>query len=91
MTRKQNINVFVDRKLAEQFRKAAEAYLGRLGMCFSAAMLMFLEADPKTQGEYLTRIFKAEIDDQVQQLLDAATAEQRRRITAREDKKPSAR
>src|SRR5205807_2181113 len=84
MARKQNINVYVDRGLAEQFRNAAQGYFGRLGMCFSAAMLMFLEADPRTQGEYLTKVFKAEVEDEVQAIVEAAKAEQARRIAERE-------
>jgi antitoxin component of RelBE/YafQ-DinJ toxin-antitoxin module len=85
MAKKQNINVYVDRRLAEQFRQAAQGYFGRLGMCFSAAMLMFLEADPRSQGEYLTKVFKAEVEDEVQAIVEAAKAEQHRRIAAREE------
>lgn len=82
--KKENINVWVNRRLAQEFRKAAKGYFNRLGMCFGASMLMFLEADPKTQGEYLKRVFHADVDDEVQQLLSAAKMEQRRRIAARE-------
>jgi hypothetical protein len=78
--KKENINIWVNRRLAEEFRRAAKGYFNRLGMCFGAAMLMFLEADPTTQGQYLKRVFDADVDGEVEQLLEAAKAEQRRRI-----------
>ena len=77
---KENINVWVNRRIAQEFRKAAKSYFNRLGMCYGAAMLMFLEANPKTQGEYLKRVFHAEIDGEVEELLKEAAAEQRRRV-----------
>ena len=86
--KKENINVWVDRRLATAFRNAAKGYFNRLGMCFGASMLMFLEADPQTQGEYLKRVFQAEIDDEVTELLEAASAEQNRRTKARGKKSP---
>lgn len=84
MADKQNINVFVNKRIAEEFRRAAQGYFNRVGMCFGAAMLMFLEADPQTQGEYLTRVFKAEIEGEVEKILKAARGEQARRIKLRD-------
>lgn len=78
--KKENINVWVDRRLATAFRVAAKGYFNRLGMCFGAAMLMFLETDPQTQGEYLKRVFQAEIDDEVDELLATARENQGRKI-----------
>src|ERR1700730_5450586 len=80
--KKENINVWVNRRLAQEFRQAAKGYFNRLGMCFGAAMLMFLEADPATQGDYLKRAFHADVDDEVEEMLKAAKAEQHRRISA---------
>ncbi len=84
--KKENVNVWVNRRLAQEFRKTAKGYFNRLGMCYGAAMLMFLEADPATQGEYLKRVFHADVDDEVVELLKAAKGEQARRIAARESK-----
>jgi len=81
--KKENVNVWVNRRLAQEFRTAAKGYFSRLGMCFGAAMLMFLEADPATQGEYLKRVFHADIDDEVEEMLKAAKAERRNRIAGR--------
>ena len=85
--KKENLNVWVDRRLATAFRDAARGYFNRLGMCFGASMLMFLEADPATQGDYLKRVFQAEIDDEVSELLDSAKTTQRRKIKARTRKR----
>src|SRR5881394_3810697 len=82
--KKLNINVFVDRALGEAFRHAADHYSGRLGMCFSAAMLMWLETDPTVQGQYLMRVFDAELKSGVQEAVFEAKKEQRARIGRRE-------
>ena len=80
---KENINVWVERRLAKAFRDVAKNYFNRLGMCFGAAMLMFLEADAKTQGKYLKRVFQAEIDDEVDQMLGSVKHVQNRRAAQR--------
>jgi hypothetical protein len=85
--KKENVNIWVNRRLAQEFRKAAKAYFNRLGMCYGAAMLMFLEADPATQGEYLKRVFHADVDDEVEEVLSAVKIEQSRRITSRNSKR----
>ena len=82
--RKQTVSFSVHQELAERFREATREYYGRLGMCFSAAMLMFLEADPKTQGEFLKRVFDAELNNEVDATIEAAKAEQIKRIKAGE-------
>lgn len=82
---KQSVNFSVQRVLADRFREATKQYYGKLGLCFSAAMLMFLEADPQTQGKYIKRIFEAEVEDEVGATIQAAKEEQMRRIKTRED------
>ena len=81
---KQTVSFSTRREMAEAFRKAASEYYGRLGMCFSAALLMFIEADPKTQGDYLKRVFDAEVNDEVNATVEAAKSEQAKRIKSRE-------
>lgn len=83
-SKKLNINVFVDRALGDAFRHAADHYNGRLGMCFSAAMLMWLETDPDLQGKYLARVFDAELKSGVAAAITEAKREQRKRIERRE-------
>jgi hypothetical protein len=82
---KQGVNFSVQRDLAERFREVAKEYYGKLGLCFSAAMLMFLEADPQTQGEYIKKMFDAEVNDEVEGAIAAAKAGQLKKIKARED------
>ncbi|HEV7298059.1 MAG TPA: hypothetical protein VGN72_01750 [Tepidisphaeraceae bacterium] len=83
--RKQTISFSIDPVLADRFREATSAYFGKLGLCFSACMLMWLEADPEVQAKYLKRIFGAEVDEELLELIEQAKAEQLKRIKARED------
>lgn len=48
-------------------------------------MLMWLEADPETQAKYLKRVFGAEVDEELLELIEQAKAEQLKRIKSRED------
>lgn len=82
---KQGVNFSVHRDLADRFREATREYYGKLGLCFSAAMLMFLEADPQTQGQYIKKVFDAEVDDEIESAVQAAKEEQLKKIKARED------
>lgn len=82
---KQGVNFAVQRELADRFREATREYYGKLGLCFSAALLMFLEADPKTQGEFIKRVFDAEVDDEILAVIEQAKAEQLKKIKSRED------
>jgi hypothetical protein len=84
MARKQAINFSVHPKLAAQFREMTTAYFGKLGLCFSAALLQFLETDPRQQADYIKRVFEAELNDEVDELVHAARAEQARRVKSRD-------
>jgi hypothetical protein len=86
MPRKQAINFSVHPQLATQFREMTKSFYGKLGLCFSAAMLQFLETDPKAQAEFIRRVFEAELNDEVAEAVEAAKAEQTRRIKARDQK-----
>lgn len=85
--RKQTISFSIHPILADQFREATQEYYGKLGLCFSAGMLMFLESDPATQAQYIRRVFDAELKEEVQLLVDAARAEQVKKVRARDDGK----
>ena len=84
--RKSKFNVAVDALIEERFREIAEGYGGQLGRCLAAAMLQFLETDPKVQAELLTRCFQAEIHESMEALIEQAKAEQVKRIKHRESK-----
>ena len=85
MAQKRPISFRVHPTLADQFQERVGPYYGKLGACFSAALLMFLEADPAVQGDYLKRIYDAEINDEIREMIAIAKAEQLKKIKARED------
>ena len=84
MPRKLKLNAYVDEALARQFKDVSKRYTGRIGMCLSAAMLQFLETDPKEQAAFLKRVFDAQIQGDMQEVIQTAKNEQVRRIKARE-------
>ena len=65
----QNLNLFVNRAVAERFREAVKAFDNRLGLCATAAMLMFLEADPRMQAKFIAQVQQSELTNQVETLL----------------------
>lgn len=79
-------NVMVDTAIEKRFREIADTFDGQLGRCLAAAMLGFMELDPKQQADLLTRCFQSEIQCAVEALVDQAKAEQVKRIKHREAK-----
>jgi hypothetical protein len=86
VAQKIKFNVAVDESLATAFRKASDHYYGRIGMCLAAAMLKFIELDPKEQTELLRRVFEIETDAEMATAVESAKEEQHRRISEREKK-----
>ncbi len=87
MPEKKTLSFRVSPVLVDQFREATDRYYGKTGVAFSAALLMFLEADPETQGAFMKRIFDAEVNQEVEATVEAALAEQLNRIKRRQGKK----
>ena len=85
MAQKRTVSFRVHPLLADRFTGLTASFYGKVGACFAASILMFLEADPKTQGEYLKRIYDAEINDEVDDAITAAKAAQLKKIRSRED------
>lgn len=87
---KQAMNLTVPQPLADAFYAVCDTYGHgkQKGMILSAAILMFLEADPKTQGAYLKAVTGAEIDQGVRQMETQSVKPQaavgRPRIAAKE-------
>jgi hypothetical protein len=86
MAEKTKFNVAVDRHIEKRFREIADTYGGQLGRCLAAAMLQFLESDPKVQADLLTRCFQAEIHEAMETLVEEAKGEQVKKIKNREAK-----
>jgi hypothetical protein len=71
MPAKEKMNVLTDPWIARQFREVAKSYDNRLGMCLSAAMLMFIRADPHSQGDSIRQVFDEEVRAEVDALVQA--------------------
>lgn len=84
MKRNVNLNCYVNAKLAKEFRDIVQRYDNRIGFCLSAAIMMFLEADPAVQAEFLTRVFKLDLDPQVDDVLKALKEQQLGHVHERE-------
>ena len=85
MAQKRTVSFRLHPLLAERFTQLTATFYGKVGACFAASILMFLEADPKAQGEYLKRVYEAEINDEVEDAITAAKAAQLKKIKSRED------
>src|SRR4051812_22453008 len=85
MAQKRTVSFRLHPLIADRFTQLTSAFYGKVGACFAAAILMFLEADPKTQGEFLKRIYDAEINDEVEDAIAAAKSGQLKKIKTRED------
>src|SRR3954471_10912054 len=85
MAQKRTVSFRLHPLIADRFTELTSAFYGKVGACFAAAILMFLEADPKTQGEFLKRIYDAEINDEVEDALATAKAGQLKKIKSREE------
>ena len=86
MTQKKTLNLSVPAELLDEFYTVCQHYghAKQKGQVLSAALLMFLRADPAEQGRCLEEVVGAEITSGVEQLLERARKEQGLRIATRE-------
>lgn len=86
MARKKTINLAVPEPLLYEFNEVCAHYghAKQKGLVLSAAVLMFLEADPVDQGKALERIMIADVRSGVDSLIERARSEQARRIELRQ-------
>lgn len=70
MIGKKTINLAISTDLAERFNSICRQFGHgkQKGMVLGAAILMFLEADPHSQGEYVKRLAVADIESGVRRL-----------------------
>jgi hypothetical protein len=80
MARRDTLSISTHPEISKRFREAAGKFDGRIGLCHTAAMLMFLEADPEVQGDFINRAFNAQLKDQVQALLDEIREQQASKV-----------
>lgn len=88
-----NISRSVPLQLGKTFDALARRYCHKKQQYvpLSAAMLMFIEADPTVQKEFVKRILAIEVDRTAGELIAEAKAEQAAKIEARERDSPSKR
>ncbi|MFA9477610.1 hypothetical protein ACERK3_04805 [Phycisphaerales bacterium AB-hyl4] len=86
MPRKKTINLAIPEPLLEEFNEVCRHYghAKQKGLVLSAAILMFLEADPAEQGESLERILISDVRAGVDSMIHRAKQEQLERINQRE-------
>lgn len=78
MREKRTINLAVPEDLLEQFTEICAVYGHgkQKGMVLSAAILMFLKADPRAQGRCLEEVLQADVSQGVERLLERVRIEQ---------------
>lgn len=84
MTKNENVNLYVHRQIAKAFREAAEHYGKGIGVAATAALMQFLESDPRVQAEYIARALQLDLTEKVEDSLRCIRAEQARRIAERD-------
>jgi hypothetical protein len=87
MAQKQTVSFRMDPHLLQRFQQASDVFKGKLGACFSAACLQWLESDPEVQGEYLMKLYQAELRGEVEAAVEQAKAIQSSKIKVREQAK----
>lgn len=86
MARKKTINLAIPEPLLNEFNEVCRHYghAKQKGLVLSAAILMFLEADPAEQGEALEQILISDVRAGVDSMIVRAKQEQLERIQERE-------
>jgi antitoxin component of RelBE/YafQ-DinJ toxin-antitoxin module len=86
MSTKKSVNLAIPEDLLEEFSQVCKKYghAKQKGMVLSAAMLMFLKADPQEQGRCLEEVAVADIARGVKAMIERAKAEQYLRVSTRE-------
>lgn len=72
MKPKKTLNLAISQELLEQFNTVCAHYGHgkQKGMVLSAAILMFLRADPRQQGQFLHEVLAADIASGVKKMLE---------------------
>ena len=86
MAKKKTINLAVPTELLDEFNRVCQQYghAKQKGQVLSAAMLMFLRADPSEQGRCLEDVVGADITAGVARMIERSKREQGLRIATRE-------
>ena len=63
MKKRETLTVNVPPLVAKRFRAAVEQFGGKIGLCVSAALAMFIRATPEEQRDMVQQIFTAQLND----------------------------
>lgn len=88
MPKNQNINLFVHLKVAKAFRDLADGFDKGIGVCATAAMMNFLQEDPRIQADWIARVLQLDLTEKAEDALVAIRQEQAKRSVER-DKRQS--
>ena len=69
MAKRVTLTVNVDRALAERFREFVAAYNNKVGMCVSAALLLYLRAPEKVRTDLHRELFDSQFGEGIEALL----------------------
>ena len=85
MIEKKTLNLTVPAELLAEFDEVCRHYghAKQKGMVLSAAILMFLKAEPAAQGECLTELATAQIDSGVEAMIRRCRQQQSQSLPAR--------
>lgn len=72
MPAKKTVSARVDDRIASEFIASTGPFYAKTGLCFAAALLMWLEAGPEERGAFIKRVFDSEVDNEVEHLLEQA-------------------
>jgi len=86
MQRKPTINLAIPETLLNEFNAVCRAYghNKQKGQVLSAALMMFLEADPRDQGFWVEEVMRADVAQGIEQLLDKVRKQQGLRVASRD-------
>ncbi|MFA9479477.1 hypothetical protein ACERK3_14405 [Phycisphaerales bacterium AB-hyl4] len=81
MDRKKPLNLTVPAELAERFERVCKdfGHGKQKGVVLSAAILMYLGADPKQQGDVLRQVIRQDIAEGVDRMTERARAVEKSR------------
>ncbi|MEL7088051.1 MAG: hypothetical protein AAGL98_06360, partial [Planctomycetota bacterium] len=86
MARKPTVNLAVPEPLLNEFNAVCRAYghNKQKGQILSAALMMFLEADPRDQGRWIQEVARADVERGVAALLQRIRQHQQLKVATRD-------
>ncbi|MEM1027368.1 MAG: hypothetical protein AAGJ38_04730 [Planctomycetota bacterium] len=86
MQRKPTLNLAIPEALLNEFNAVCRAYghNKQKGQVLSAALMMFMEADPRDQGRWVEEVVKADVAQGIDQLLERVRRQQGLRVAQRD-------